>query len=43
LSEDVHVLTFFSHMTRADVLDMTRAERKVHVERVVEQYGSMKG
>ena len=37
------MLTFFSHMTRADVLDMTRAERIFHVERIVRQYRDMEG
>jgi hypothetical protein len=39
----VHVLTYFSHMTRADVLDMTRHERHWHVERVVRQYKQLHG
>jgi hypothetical protein len=31
------VLTYFSHFTRADVLDMTLKERRWHVERVAKQ------
>ncbi len=37
LRDDIHCLTYWTNMNRADVLDMTYSERQWHIERLVQQ------